>query len=280
MTITVNLMGGLGNQLFQIFVVINYALKYNDNFLFEYSDYLHIGITRPTYWNNLLSELKKYTINNKLNYSIVNEHGHHYTPINKYNQNIKLNGYYQSYKYFIDTYDRIIELIQLKQKQDFVKNKYNDYFNNDMNISIHFRLGDYKQKQNYHPIMTVDYYIRSINDLINKLDINENINILYFCEKEDNEDVLNKINIIKSKINRNLNFIKVDDTISDWEQMLLMSLCNHNIIANSSFSWWGAFFNNNPNKIIYYPNIWFGPGAGSINVNDMFPNNWNKIIVN
>ena len=55
-----------------------------------------------------------------------------------------------------------------------------------------------------------------------------------------------------------------------------MSLCKNNIIANSSFSWWGAYLNDTSDKIICYPSTWFGPAAGH-DVRDLFPKNWNKI---
>ncbi len=71
-------------------------------------------------------------------------------------------------------------------------------------------------------------------------------------------------------------FIFVRDTIPDWQQMLLMSVCDHNIIPNSTFSWWGAYFNANPSKIICYPSIWFGPGV-SHDTRDLCPKSWTKI---
>ena len=74
-----------------------------------------------------------------------------------------------------------------------------------------------------------------------------------------------------------IDFIKVDDSILDWEQLIIISLCNHNIIANSSYSWWGAYINDNKEKIVCYPSIWFGPELEKNNTNDLFPNNWIKI---
>ena len=65
--------------------------------------------------------------------------------------------------------------------------------------------------------------------------------------------------------------------MSDWEEMLAMSLCNHNIIANSTFSWWGAYFNSNEDKIVCYPSVWFGPELKNNNTVDLFPEEWKCI---
>jgi hypothetical protein len=73
-------------------------------------------------------------------------------------------------------------------------------------------------------------------------------------------------------------YILVDNHgLEDWEQMILMSLCDHHIIANSTFSWWGAYFNSNPNKIVYCPSVWFGPGYQDKNTVDLYPTTW-KIV--
>ena len=104
------------------------------------------------------------------------------------------------------------------------------------------------------------------------------VEVLYFCETEDKPFVESLISRLKKiQCSSGVRFMKVDDTITDWKQLLLMSLCHHNIIANSSFSWWAAYFNNNIHKIITYPSEWFGPDFHYKNVLDMFPSTWNKI---
>ena len=96
--------------------------------------------------------------------------------------------------------------------------------------------------------------------------------VLYFCEDADFDEVLEKIYNLE-QIFPELIFMRGDNMLQDWEQMMLMSLCSHNIIANSTFSWWGAYFNTNPTKIVCYPGTWFGPKAGH-DTSDLFPEDW------
>jgi hypothetical protein len=140
---------------------------------------------------------------------------------------------------------------------------------------MHFRLGDYKEKQDYHPLMPYEYYDNAMLNLLLRSCLTSPHRILYFCEKEDN-DIVSQIIIKLQRKYVAFEFVKVDDSIEDWRQLLIMSCCNHNIIANSSFSWWAGYFNQNNNKIICYPELWFGPKANN-NTGDMFPLSWNCI---
>jgi len=277
MIISIELMGGLGNQLFQIFNTIAYSLRYNKKFIFQYFETLKkYGIERPTYWNSFLKNLKKFTTNYNIQLPIYREKHYTFLNIPFIERDFKFFGYFQSYKYFEDQYEEICNLINIKKFKNDIFTEHTKYFDNNITISLHFRLGDYKHQQHNHPVMPIEYYINSIQYIINKTD-NNNFNILYFCEKDDNEIVNNSIKKLNN-IFSNVKFIKVDDNIDDWKQMLLMSLCNHNIIANSSFSWWGAYFNSNAEKIVCYPNIWFGPSIKN-DTKDLCPNNWNKIVI-
>ena len=287
--ISCQLMGGLGNQLFQIFTTIAYGMKYNREVFFPYSETLEFGISRDTYWNSFLSSLKHMTTDNPNStysndqlsiFTRYNENGHHYTEIpNLQNKRISLFGYFQSPLYFEKETQDIFALMNLSESKQKIRDEYPEYFTPGSTlISMHFRLGDYKTKQNHHPIMPCSYYDKSLNHILLNCKIYGPVNVLYFCEEEDNHIILPVIAKLSGTYS-GFNFIKVDDTIEDWKQLLLMSNCHHNIIANSSFSWWGAYFNNNSDKIVCYPSLWFGPALMKNNVSDMTPHNWTKIDV-
>lgn len=272
---SVFLMGGLGNQLFQIFTLLAYTKRYNKKPIIKYLDKLEIGITRQTYWNTFLVNLKKYTTLNDINLHIISETSFKYSKIPNIKHSFQLYGYFQSYKYFNDSYKAIKKEIGIDKMRLQLLNKHSKYFNkNKINVSMHFRIGDYKHQQHNYPIMPTAYYINSIKNIINKTNTDK-LNVLYFCEKNDINDVSVTIKIL-NEIFHNITFVKVNDNIEDWKQMLLMSNCDHNIIANSTFSWWGAYFNSWPDKIVCYPSVWFGP-ALSHNTKDLCPPDWEKI---
>jgi len=192
-------------------------------------------------------------------------------------ENICLYGYFQSYKYFQDVYPTIYRLLDIDKQKEKVICLYNEHKQRTVElnktVSIHFRLGDYKKLTDIHPIMPYEYYKNALHHIItNDSTIT---NILYFCEEDDIIDVEIIINKLKDDFVM-IDIERMDNHLKDWEQMLLMSCCKHNAIANSSFSWWGAYLNNNPEKIVCYPNVWFGDNIIH-STKDLFPNEWVKI---
>ena len=314
---SIRLMGGLGNQLFQIFTTIAYGIKNNRQIVFPYSESLKIGIERPTYWDNFLSSMKNMTTFNSefgitnallfVRFSFFNENGFTYTKIPSFNdKEVLLNGYFQSYKYF-EEYNKIIfSLIQIETQKCMIKNEFSYLFSGNFTlfriedvqsatptplitarsagvlneerctyVSMHFRLGDYVNIQDCHPLLTYSYYENAIRYIVEN-NIADNLCVIYFCQKEDNNIVSSIIDKLKL-VYTDILFVKADDEIPDWKQMLVMSCCHHNIIANSTFSWWGAYFNSNKNKIICYPSVWFGSKI-SHDTCDLFPKDWIKIL--
>jgi hypothetical protein len=259
-------MGGLGNQLFQICTVIAYALRHKCAFKFEYKEVLVAATSRETYWNSLMKSLKTMTVRHALSFPVYREPFFKYKEIPVIKHDMKLYGYFQSYKYFEDKMEIILKLLKWNETQEMVRAKYGAYLDVPC-VSVHFRLGDYKKLQHIHPIQPYEYYLAALRRIGNK-------RVLYFCEKEDNEIVMKTIERLKEDVPNE--FVKVEDDIADWEQMVLMSLCNDNIIANSTFSWWGAYLNRHKGKHIIYPYEWFG-AAVSHDTADLFPEGWERL---
>ena len=288
--ITIHLMGGLGNQLFQIATTLAYAIRNHITPIFPYSETLTVGVERPTYWNSLLKNMRKFTtIENSqfdnqtlLQFPKYHEPEFRYRPLPSQLENHMLVGYFQSYQYFDDVRHNILNIMGIKQQrtqiiQDFAEvlgitenNKFPD------NISVHFRMGDYKTKQDCHPILPYEYYDRAFQTF--SPEFLEKIRVLYFCEEEDKEDVDLIMERLQDKYYLR-DIQRVDHTIADWKQMLIMSCCRINIIANSSFSWWAAYINDHSLKTVIYPSMWFGPTLHHMDVSDMCPKNgdWIKI---
>ena len=290
------IMGGLGNQLFQIYTTMALSMEMKTNFIFPKVK-LETDKRSDTYWDTFLKELEKNTMLidiKKLKYPVYKEKEFKYNKIQimpdliKKNGGVMLYGYFQSYKYFDNEYKNITKYIKLDESRSDVRNMYYKKYENSNVISAHFRMGDYKNLQNCHPILGEDYYINSINFILSKKRSTIKWTVLYFCEEEDMDEVKSKVEKIKKECMEyfcekgqecELEFERAggECKIEDWRQLLLMSCCQHNIIANSSFSWWAAYFNDNSEKIICYPERWFGLQLSNHNTSDMCPKSWNKI---
>jgi hypothetical protein len=291
--LTCNLMGGIGNQLFQIFTTISLALKTSNNFVF--SDAIVIdGGYRHTYWETLLFKLKPFlrTIITKQNdifvkdsgfermLTIFKENGFHFKNIPLHQlmgQDTILHGYFQSSKYFDSTFPTIYRMLNIQEQKISVAYSLGDItLELENTISIHFRLGDYKIFSHVYPILELSYYEKAMNEIIQKTG-NTKFNVIYFCEDNDLIDVLKIVNSLKERFLK-CSFMRCPQHLKDWEQLLLMSSCRHNIIANSTFSWWGAYLNTHEDKIVCYPNTWFKEAIGH-NTEDLCPDEWLRILL-
>ena len=238
--LTCNLQGGLGNQLFQIFTTIALSLKTSDSFFFinkhqltNPKDALNGATVRYSYWETFLSGLYSFVKDPDKLPSLdlyFKEQGFNYDPsillnlLNNHQKVKMLVGYFQSYKYF-DMYKKaIFRLMKIEVKQLIMTALYSKDINFDTTVSIHFRLGDYKKLQDFHPILPNEYYIDSINIVLNQRSTNNNkpVNnfirtVLYFCEDDDFDEVLEKISYLQ-KVFPELIFSRADNSISDWSK--------------------------------------------------------------
>lgn len=164
--------------------------------------------------------------------------------------NTAIEGYFQSYKYFDEYSSEILNDFTFKS---FILDKCKDKILKYPNpVSIHIRRGDYVNHPDYW-IVTPEYIQESLNyfndDEYTFLIFSDDIE---WCKQIFSEEVV---------------FVEGNQ----FEDLCLMSLCKHNIICNSTFSWWGAYLNNNPNKKIIAPNKWFNK---PLDTKDLIPNNW------
>lgn len=289
MSITIGLMGGLGNQLFQLFTLISYSIESKKPFYIEDKP-ITCGDRKKYYWNTrLLQNLKEFIQPPLENNMLCQEPFFHYEAIPRLIDpsmkiHAKLEGYFQSYKYFEKHKNIILRMIQLKQTQHYVKEKVAPYLPTntfEQVVSLHFRVGDYVKLQDYHPLISVKYYEKALEQFLIDTDmiIKKKMFILYFCEENDLAYVNEKINYLKQNAKfQSLTFIKVPSHLDDWEQMILMSLCQHHIIANSTFSWWGAYLRERDHGLVYYPSTWFGPAIVDKKMDDLFLDGWKKIM--
>jgi hypothetical protein len=249
--VTYNYVGGLGNQLFGIYTCISYALKNRKNFIFENKKISPSITYRITYWDSLFKNLQTYE-NKIINWNMVFEQNDTYKSENiDNNKNIMFDGYFQSYYNFIDNYKEINSILNIEKFKNDTRDTYYEYLNGKRNIAIHFRLGDYKKLQKYHPLLDDLYYEISLNNI----DINEDDNLLIFCEKEDYELVNERMKNIMQNINKVDKKYQIITLENDLDNVFLMSLCDVIVIANSTFSWWAAFYSEHNN--VYIPYRWF-----------------------
>lgn len=254
--VSVDLMGGLGNCLFQIATAYSTSLRDSKTFICQKN--VSYGSHKPIdhYLNNIFGKINFGTVNT--NSQSYKEPFFHYNEIPKTNNNLILNGYFQSEKYFINYRNEILELFAINNEVNHkLQNKYQNLLNKKT-CSLHVRRGDYVRLNDFHTVQPIDYYKKSVNL------IGEDYEYLIFSD--DIEWCKNNFDFIKNK-----NFIEGD---TDYENLYLMSMCDHNIIANSSFSWWGAWMNKNENKKIISPKDWFGVKNKHINTKDIYSKNW------
>jgi len=251
------LQGGLGNYMFQIATTFSLSKDYGFNCAFNSKNYLKVHKGIENYRNNIFRNVN---FDEKLTYNeIYNEPSFNYEKI-KINDNTLLKGYYQTEKYFLHNRNEILNLYTPSKKDlDYIKQKYGKILKNET-CSIHIRRGDYLNLQTYHPLCTMHYYNNAITDV-----------------GEDNLFLVFSDDIEWCKENlKGQNFVFIENE-KDYIDLYIMSMCNNNIIANSSFSWWGAWLNDNKNKIVTIPSLWFGPAKGNTPTKDIYSEGWVKI---
>ena len=175
--------------------------------------------------------------------------------------NAVLFGYWQSEKYFYKYRNDLLKLFVPKHEYSNEVKKYIKKIIENECASIHIRRGDYVT---LNLTIDIDYYNRAIEYIFR----NNKVNIFYIFS-DDIEWVKNNLNH-----KQNIYYIYVSlsekSVTKDIDEMMLMSMCSHNIIANSTYSWWGAWLNRNKKKVVISPKVAF-------NNKDIIPDDWIRL---
>lgn len=256
--ISSHLIGGLGNQLFQISHALSQGFENEREVIFlPHSTTQLQGNNTTQYVDNIYSKLK--FVDNITNYDVIQEQGFNYNKIYPSNKNTLFYGYFQSSKYFANYRKEIMDIFS--PPKSFIDKMYLKYpqLNEKNTVSLHVRIGDYLNFPTIHPTVSENYLMNAIKK------IGDYSHIFLFS---DNHQFLKNLKLQN----------KIIISEKDYEELWLMSLCQNNIISNSTFSWWGSFLNQNDLKIVVAPSLWFGPD-GPKNFEDIYEKRWNIIDV-
>jgi hypothetical protein len=271
-----SLNGGLGNQLFQYAAGRSLALSNCTEHVLDVSKYKDVALSNQTPRNldildfNISSkvavdqELKKLRPSNFMlnrgwrlfNNKFINKYYLDWHPeLFSAGKELYLEGYFQSEKYFIDIIHVIRNEFTLREEYLIPISHILGQIQSDQpSISIHIRRGDYVNNlriRHTYDICTLDYYALAIQEMLQR-----NPNASLFIFSDDIEWVQDNMLIFPNTTLVSGMRTTSGGNLRPSQEMFLMSRCNHHIIANSSFSWWGAYLNTLSNKVVIAPNLW------------------------
>lgn len=158
---------------------------------------------------------------------------------------ILIDGYWNSHKYFEDIRDILIRDFEPDEEADAKNKEVLQKINSLNSVSVHFRRGDYALTS-FHGILTKEYYENAINKITDGL-----VNPYLFIFSDEPDWVRKNISFpFQSEV------VDINGDHNNYWDIQLMKTCKHNIIANSGFSWWGAWLNENPDKRVIAPKKW------------------------
>lgn len=301
--IIVKLSGGLGNQLFQYATGRHLAEKNSADLKLDISDFKedrfrafdldHFNISGKI---TTSEDLETFRSDDLLNFSwliskililmkiksaafykagkditIIKEKRFSFDPrVLEARGNIYIDGYWQSEKYFLAIRDVLLQELTIKYESDEETRELTVKIQNTGSVSIHIRRGDYVNNPvtgNYHGICSLEYYLNAVSKITQKIK-----DCHFYLFSDDISWVKENL-----KLDYPVTTVSYNDDSRSYKDLLLMSLCKHNIIANSSFSWWGAWLNRNPDKIVIAPRRWFANDDRNNQTKDLIPDKWIRI---
>lgn len=292
--VAVELIGGLGNQMFQYATARALSLHRDESLLLDsrlFDNYkLHsyclnhfnigaavvkndLSLKTPGFskrvTDKLLQKINALTLQNKI-FNTYQEKNLLFDDslFRNSKKNIYLKGYFQSEKYFAKYEDQLRKDFEIvtslkKETTDLLK-----IIEAENSVSLHIRRGDYISNpaaNAVHGTCDLNYYHRAIEIIKEKIE-----NPVFFIFSDDIDWAKENL-----KLENTTYFVDFNDASTNYEDLKLMSACKNNITANSSFSWWGAWLNANKSKIVIAPSKWFNTDV--LNSQDIIPESWMKI---
>lgn len=289
-----NLIGGLGNQMFQYAAGRAISLGCNATLRLDISGFanygLHQGFELQRIFNCPAEIASEADVRSILGWQyssgirqllsrpsiavfrregfVVEPHFHYWPGINEVHGGCYLVGYWQSEKYFQDVASVIRADFTFKTTLANRNAKLAEEIGQVNAVSLHVRRGDYAKNSKTnaaHGLCSLDYYRAAIQYVSGRVE-----RPYFFIFSDD-------IAWVKDNLKMDLPCQYVDHNhgAESYNDMRLMSLCRHQIIANSSFSWWGAWLNPSPEKIVVAPRKWFV--TSEVNTQDLIPSGWIKL---
>lgn len=287
----INILGGLGNQMFQYALAISLKAKFtNEEILVDTSNFrgyhLHNGYELDSIFN-LSIKTANFSQILKVGYPYMHYQlwrvgkkilpkrksmimGFQDKPFEEFDSNVGdayYDGYWQSEYFFKDYRDDVLREFKFPEICDEKNLEVLKDIRGKKSLSIHIRRGDYVNHPLFKDICTVNYYKNALKSMRERSEIEKILvfsNDTLWCEKMFNTEL--------SDINPT--FVNWNKGNQSFRDMQLMSYCSHNIIANSSFSWWGAWLNQNPEKIVIAPIKWSNRDTLQ---SFYIPDNWIKV---
>lgn len=289
--VVVKLIGGLGNQLFQyaaarrISYLHNLPLKLDISGFAQYKIHkyslMHFKISEDVATQDEINKLKPCGIISKLackclkhinvdiNRTYVKEQHSWFDPnMLKIRGPVYLDGYWQTEKYFKDIEMVLREELSVKTPPSPENEIMMQKIQNTNAVSLHVRRADYvtnRRVNKIHGTCSLDYYASAVNKIV------ERVRSPHFYVFSDDHSWA-QANL---KLKHPTTFVTQNGSDKNYEDLRLMSLCRHNIIANSSFSWWGAWLNLHADKIVVAPKRWSATAAD--NFRDLIPEVWEVV---
>jgi hypothetical protein len=289
--VVVKLMGGLGNQMFQYACGRRIALANSVQLKLDTSDVKgkagrvyglgHLNISAEIALDTDIKHFKKSGLIRKLlyrahliskpfcEYNVVRERFFHFDArIPSLSDDTYLDGYWQSERYFSDIKDVIRREFTFKSEPDPENQRMAKMILPTNAVSLHIRRGDYVSDpttNKVHGVCSAEYYNRAVKLIVSKVSRPH-----FFIFSDDQEWVRKNL-----RLDYQVTYVTHNLGDRSLEDLRLMSLCRYHIIANSSFSWWGAWLNQNSEKVVIAPAQWFNQFKAD--TRDLLPDSWIKL---